>query len=115
MFEHPLDRGPIRAAPEQFAFARPLAHAHPELDLLLGQVADQPTKRAQFVKFAEDEPDDLLDLFIRVELHLAGGAPDVADRQRKLQFAPLGAALATLVHALLQDMEFSFRQSSLQP
>jgi hypothetical protein len=54
-------------------------------------------------------------LFIRVELNLAGGAPDVADRRRKLQFAPLGAALATLVHALLQDMEFSFRQSSLQP
>ncbi len=80
-----------------------------------GSLADQPAKRAQFVKGAEDEPDDLLYLFIRVELNLAGGAPEVADRQRKLQFAPLGAALATLVHALLQDMEFSFRQSSLQP
>ena len=58
MFEHHLDRGPIGAAPDQFAFARPLAHAHPELDLVLGQVADQPAKRAQFVKSAEDEPDD---------------------------------------------------------
>jgi hypothetical protein len=113
VFEHHLDRGPIGAAPDQFPLAWPLPHAHTQLDLVLGQVADQPAKRAQFVKGAEDEPHDLLHLFIGVELNLAGGAPDVADRQGKLQFAPLGAALATLMHALLQDMELGFRHGSL--
>jgi hypothetical protein len=87
VFEHHLDCRPIGAAPHQFAFPRPFSHAHPELDLVLSQVADQPAKRAQFVKGAEDEPNDLLHLLVGVELKLSRRAPDVADRQCKLQLA----------------------------
>jgi hypothetical protein len=67
---------------------------------VLGQIADQPAEGAQLFKFPEDEPNNLLHLFIWVELDLSRGAPDIADRQGKLQFAPLGAALAPLIHAL---------------
>jgi hypothetical protein len=115
MLEHGLNRRPIGPSPNQFPFPRPFSHAYPQQDLVLGQVADQSTERAQVFKFAEDEPDNLLYLFIWVELNLSRGTPDVANRQGKLQVLSLGAALAPLVHALLQDVQICFRHRSLQP
>jgi hypothetical protein len=114
MLEHGLERCPIGTAPDQFPFARPLPHAHAQLDLVVGQVADQPAQGAQVFKGAKDEPDDLLHLFIWVELNFSRGAPDVADGQGELQFATPGFAQPPLVHALLQDMQFGFRHRSFQ-
>jgi hypothetical protein len=113
MFEHGLYRHPIGGTPDQFPFTRAFSHAHPELDLLMSKVTHQPAQRPQVFKFTEEEPDDLLHLLIRVELNFSCGAPDVADWQGKLQFAPLSFAQTTLVHALLQDMEFCFGHRSL--
>jgi hypothetical protein len=78
-----------------------LSHTNAQLDLVLGQIADQPAERAQLFKFPEDEPDNLLYLFIWVELDFSRGTPNLADRQGKLQFATLGFAQTPLIHALL--------------
>src|SRR5437899_2565112 len=128
--ENLLNDEGIQARPRQvlasrFAVVRPALHTfirvQPRTPVIIMDVeptatagADHQTaKRPQFVKGAEDEPDDLLHLFIRVELDVSGGTPDVANRQRKLQLAPLGFAQAALVHALLQDMQFGFRYGAL--
>src|SRR5258708_36791736 len=50
MLEHGLYRRPIGAAPDQLPLAKTLPHAHSQLDLLMGQVADQPAECAQAFK-----------------------------------------------------------------
>jgi hypothetical protein len=101
MLEHHLDGGPIGAAPDQFSLARPLAHTHTQLDVVGSQIADQSAEGAQLFKCAEEEPHDLLHLFIGIELDFSAGAPDIANWQGKLQVTPLSFTQTPLIHALL--------------
>jgi hypothetical protein len=84
MFEHGLYRCPIRAAPEEVPTALTLAHTNAQLDLVMGQIADQSAEGAQLFKFPEDGPHNLLHLFIWVELDLSRGAPDIAELGARL-------------------------------
>ena len=61
-----------------------------QLDLLSDEVAQHPVDRPEPAEGAEDQPDDVLRLLVRVEGGLAGRAADIADRQRDSQLAPLG-------------------------
>jgi hypothetical protein len=71
MLEQVLQRHAIGSAPDQLPFAWPFPHPHAQADLVVGQVTQHPMQRAYLLELAEDQPDDRLHLFVRVEANLA--------------------------------------------
>jgi hypothetical protein len=110
-----LERHPIGPPPLQVAFADPLTQADAELDVVPGQVAQDRVERAQLLELPEDQPHHLLDLFVRVERHLARWPPHVADRQRDRELPAPCLVQPALVHPLLQDVQLGLAHGALWP
>jgi hypothetical protein len=80
---HPIGPAP-RQPPSGGAFPR----ANPERNVLPDERAQERVPRAAFVKFAKDQPDDMLHLGIRLIDHLARGVMDTPDGEREAQCPP---------------------------
>jgi hypothetical protein len=72
--QHELQRLPGRAPPLELSLRRPRVNADRQLDALRDQIAEHAVERAQPPERAEDQPDDVLRLLVRVEGGLAGRA-----------------------------------------
>ena len=109
-----LQRRAVGTTPDQLPFARPLAHAHSQPNVVASQVAQQSPERAQLLEQGEEKSHHGLDLLVGVELDRPVGVPDIATRQRKRERAASGLTQAALVEPLLEQMQFRFRHGALQ-
>ena len=113
VLEHHLEGRPIRHSPLQLTFDWPFPHAHPQLDLVLGQIAQDPSQGPQLLELAKDQSDHRLSLLVGVAADLAGSLPDVADWQGEGELAPPGLRERALVHPLLEDVELCLGHRAL--
>ena len=70
----------------QWPFDRAFPQAYSELNIVLDQVTHERMQCPEFLKCAQDQPDHMLDLGIRIIDDLAGGVVDIPNRQREAEY-----------------------------
>jgi len=86
-----------------------------QVDLMANQIPQDRVNGTQLVELIEDQTNDGLHLFIRIQGDLAGGQTHVANRRVIEQFTAFGLVQSALVHPLAQDMQFGLTQGPLKP
>src|SRR5262245_11546188 len=85
---------------------RAFPQAHPKLNVVLDQGAQERMQCPEFLKFAKDQPDDMLHLCSRIIDDRASGVVDIPHGQRETERAPTRLLQDALIHALLEEMQF---------
>jgi hypothetical protein len=104
----------IGPAPLQRPFGGAFPHANPELNVVLYQIAQERMPRAKVLTLAKDQPDHLLDLFVRIIDDIAGRVVDIPHRQREAQCPPARFLPGALIHPLLEEMELRLTHGALE-
>ena len=82
---------------------------------MIDEIAQHAADRAPTLEQGEDQTDDLLDLFVGIERHLAGRLEHIAARQSENQLAALRLGPAALEHARLENVDLRLAHRTLQP
>jgi hypothetical protein len=114
VLQHVLQRHTLRPAPRQCPLGRPLSQADPEWDSVLHQIAQERLERAEVIKLAKDQPDHVLDLFVRIIAHLTSSATDLPTRERQAEGAPPGLLPGALIQAWLEEMPLCLTHGALE-
>src|SRR3989454_3660953 len=109
--QHIVQSHAVGPTPLQWPFDRAFPQAYSELHIVLDQVTQERMQCPEFLTFAKDQPDHMLDLGIRIIDDLAGGVVDIPNRQREAQCTPARLLQGALIHALLEDMKFRLTHS----
>ena len=104
----------VRRPPDDLALARPGPLPHPDLHLVPDQEPQHRVHRAQLLEQAEHQPDDRLDLLIRIQGHLAGGPAGIPGRQRDRQLPAAGLGQPARRHPLPDQMQLDLTHRALQ-
>jgi hypothetical protein len=72
MLQHILQGHAVGPTPLQWPFDKAFPQAYSELNIVLDQVTQERMQCPEFLKFAKDQPDHMLDLGIRIVDDLAG-------------------------------------------
>jgi hypothetical protein len=105
--QHIDQAGLVRRPPDDLALARPGPLPHPDLHLVPDQEPQHRMHRAQLLKQPEHQPDDRLDLLIRVQGNLPGGSAYIPGRQRDRQFPAAGLSQPAGSHPLLDQVQLN--------
>ena len=91
MAKDPVERRPDGRSPLELACLGPTLEPEPELDLVSHKVTEHGSDRAQLIKFVEDQPDDVLDLLVGVQLELVAGRERTYPTGTEVNCSPLRA------------------------
>jgi len=106
VLQHILQGHTVGPTPRQWPFDRAFPQAYSALNIVLDQVTQERMQCPEFLKCAQDQPDHMLDLGIRIIDDLAGGVVDIPNRQREAECTPARLLQGALIHALLEEMKF---------
>ncbi len=99
--------------PSQLSAVRPAEGAPWQLDPLLPQVTRQPAEAPQDRESPQDQPQDLLDLLVGIELQFAVGPDDIARGGLPQPFPATAPIQPTGLHALLELVQLETPHEAL--
>jgi len=109
------DRLTVRCAPLQLPAVRPALRPHRQPHTVGDQRPQDAVHRPPPVELVEDQADDPLGLFIRVERDFPGRRLDEPGRNAGDQLPATGLVQLPLIHPLLEDMQLCLAHHAGQP
>jgi hypothetical protein len=93
----------------------PALHTHAQLDFVPHQVAEHGVDQTEFVELVEDQPDDELNLLVRVQGDPVGGQLDVAGGNLGKQLTAAGLVQLRVIEPLLLEVQLGLAHRPFQP
>ena len=104
----------VGRVPLQLSAPRPARGAPRQLDPVLPQVAQDPADAPQGRESLQDQPHDLLDLLVGIELQFAVGPDDIARRRLPQPFAATTPIEPAGLHPLLELVQLEAPHEALE-